>query len=188
MKRERITRQKRILCHVAMRFASINIQRSIDLLRYAKIAKKLFIRQLENVVMVGYPNGLFDSQNNHPLFRTGKTATHPAIDYNGQRKALLDMACLPGSSGSPVFILDEGWIRNKNGGMCAGSRILFLGVENSMPTRYVKAVYKKAILSDGEVNYIPTDDYLIENDMKLGYYIKSSEMWGFDAQIQNLGL
>lgn len=57
-----------------------------------------------------------------------------------------------------------------------------------MPTRYVKAVYKKAILSDGEVNYIPTDDYLIENDMKLGYYIKSSEMWGFDAQIQNLGL
>lgn len=143
---------------------------------------------LENVVMVGYPNGLYDTVNNYPLFRTGKTATHPAIDYNGKKKALLDMACLPGSSGSPVFILDEGWIHHKNGGMSAGSRILFLGIENSMPTRYSKSVYKKTIFPDGRIEYIKTEDYIIENDMKLGYYIKSSEISGFNVQIQNLGL
>lgn len=143
---------------------------------------------LENVVMVGYPNGLYDTTNNFPLFRTGKTATHPAIDYDGKKKALLDIACLPGSSGSPVFILDEGWIRHKDGGMSAGSRILFLGIENSMPTRYSKSVYVKTPLPNGKVQYTLTDDYLVESDMKLGYYIKSSQLSGFDAQIQSMGL
>jgi len=143
---------------------------------------------LENVVMVGYPNGLYDAVNNYPLFRTGKTATHPAIDYNGKKKALLDMACLPGSSGSPVFIFDEGWIHHKNGGMSAGSRILFLGIENSMPTRHSKSVYKKNILPDGKISYTQTDEYIVEDDMKLGYYIKSSEISGFNAQIQSLGI
>ena len=57
--------------------------------------------------MVGNPNGLYDTTNNFSLFRTAKTTTHPAIDYNGKKKALLDIACLPGSSGSPVSILDE---------------------------------------------------------------------------------
>lgn len=143
---------------------------------------------LENVVMVGYPNGLYDSKNNYPLFRTGKTATHPAIDYNGKKTALLDVSCLPGSSGSPVFIFDEGWIRHKNGSLSAGSRILFLGIENSMPTRYSKSVYEKTTLPNGQIKYIKTDNYIIENDMKLGYYIKSSELAGFDAQIQSMGL
>ena len=143
---------------------------------------------LENVVMVGYPNGLYDTANNYPLFRTGKTATHPAIDYNGEKKALPDMACLPGSSGSPVFILDEGWIYHKNGGISAGSRILFLGVENSMPTRHSKSVYKKTVFPDGEISYSQTDEYIVEDDMKLGYYIKSSEISGFNTQIQNLGI
>lgn len=143
---------------------------------------------IENVVMVGYPNGLYDSVNNYPLFRTGKTATHPAIDYDGKKKALLDIACLPGSSGSPVFVLDEGWIHHKNGGMSAGSRIFFLGIENSMPTRYSKSVYKREILPDGKTSYNQTDEYLVADDMKLGYYIKSSEIAGFNAQIQNLGI
>lgn len=143
---------------------------------------------LENVVMVGYPNGLYDAANNYPLFRTGKTATHPAIDYNGKRQALLDMACLPGSSGSPVFILDEGLIYHKSGEISAGSRIFFLGVENRMPTRYSKSVYKKEVLLDGKISYNQTDEYIVENDMKLGYYIKSSEILGFNTQIQNLGI
>jgi hypothetical protein len=143
---------------------------------------------LENVIMVGYPNGLYDSVNNYPLFRTGKTATHPAIDYNGKKKAILDMACLPGSSGSPVFVFDEGWIHHKNGGMSAGSRIFFLGIENSMPTRYSKSVYKKTILPDGKISYNQTDEYIVEEDMNLGYYIKSSEISGFNAQIQSLSI
>lgn len=146
------------------------------------------LNALENVVMIGYPNGLYDVKNNYPIFRTGKTASHPAVDYNGKKKALLDVSCVPGSSGSPVFILDEGWICHKNGGMSTGSRILFLGIENSMPTRYSKSLHEEIILPNGDKQYNHIINYVIEDDIKLGYYIKSSEISGFNAQIQALGL
>ena len=37
---------------------------------------------LEELVMVGYPIGLWDKNNNFPIFRKGYTASHPAIDFN----------------------------------------------------------------------------------------------------------
>jgi hypothetical protein len=42
---------------------------------------------VEDVIMVGYPNGLWDHVNNLPLVRKGTTATHPGMDYKieGQR-------------------------------------------------------------------------------------------------------
>ena len=143
---------------------------------------------LENVVMVGYPNGLYDEVNNYPVFRTGKTASHPAVDYNGEKKALLDVSCVPGSSGSPVFILDEGWVKHKNGALSQGNRFYFLGIENSMPTRYSKSLLEEKILPNGDKQYVRLANYLVEDDIKLGYYIKSSEISGFNAQIQDLGL
>jgi len=57
--------------------------------------------------MVGYPIGLWDEKNNYPIFRKGITATHPANDYNGKSEFMIDAACFPGSSGSPVYIIDE---------------------------------------------------------------------------------
>ncbi len=63
---------------------------------------------VEEVLMVGYPNGLVDEINNLPIFRRGITATHPAIDFNGKPLAAVDIACFPGSSGSPIVILSDG--------------------------------------------------------------------------------
>ena len=78
--------------------------------------------------MIGYPIGIWDSVNNKPIFRKGVTATHPNFDYNGKKEFLIDMACFPGSSGSPVFIFNEGGYRDKKGNTFMGkSRILFLG-------------------------------------------------------------
>ena len=57
---------------------------------------------LEELVMVGYPIGLWDEKNNFPIFRKGYTASHPAIDFNESGIGLVDMACFPGSSGSPI--------------------------------------------------------------------------------------
>ena len=37
---------------------------------------------LEELVMVGYPIGLWDKSNNLPIFRKGYTSSHPAIDFN----------------------------------------------------------------------------------------------------------
>jgi hypothetical protein len=62
---------------------------------------------VEDVLMVGYPTGLWDSLHNFPLFRKGTTATHPAVDFQGRPEFVVDLACFPGSSGSPVFVVRE---------------------------------------------------------------------------------
>ena len=77
--------------------------------------------------MVGYPIGLSDNYNHKPIIRKGSTATHPRNDYQGKKEILIDMPCYPGSSGSPVFILNEGSYTTPQG-VFIGSRILFLGI------------------------------------------------------------
>ena len=83
---------------------------------------------LEEVIMIGYPNGIWDAYNNKPILRKGVTATQPILDYNGKKEFMIDMACFPGSSGSPVFIFNEGGYQDKKGKTFMGeSRIIFLG-------------------------------------------------------------
>jgi hypothetical protein len=62
---------------------------------------------LEDIFVIGYPNALMDSVNNLPIFRKGTTATHPNIPYEGKDEFLVDVGVYPGSSGSPVFLLNE---------------------------------------------------------------------------------
>lgn len=83
---------------------------------------------MEEIIMIGYPNGIWDNKNNKPIFRKGVTATHPNFDYNGKKEFLIDAACFPGSSGSPVFIFNEGGYMDKKGNINMGqSRIILLG-------------------------------------------------------------
>jgi hypothetical protein len=84
---------------------------------------------LEDILMIGYPNGIWDSVNNMPLLRKGSTATHPNFDYNGKREIIIDIAAFPGSSGSPVLIFNEGGYRDKKGNTYLGSsRAILLGI------------------------------------------------------------
>lgn len=83
---------------------------------------------LEEVLMIGYPNGIWDYVNNKPIFRRGITASHPKLNYCGKKEIIIDVACFPGSSGSPVFIFNEGMYKTKNGRLSAGDRIILLGV------------------------------------------------------------
>lgn len=48
---------------------------------------------LEEIIMVGYPIGIWDHVNNMPIFRKGITATHPSLDYQGRKEFLVDAAC-----------------------------------------------------------------------------------------------
>ncbi len=84
---------------------------------------------MEEIIMVGYPNGIWDNVNNKPILRKGITATHPNLDYCGKREFLIDAACFPGSSGSPVFILNENGYTDRRGTINIGNtRFYFLGV------------------------------------------------------------
>ena len=60
----------------------------------------------ENILMIGYPNGLWDAINNMPIVRRGITATDVKLNHNGKREFVIDAACFPGSSGSPIILGD----------------------------------------------------------------------------------
>lgn len=82
---------------------------------------------IEEITMIGYPNGLWDDANNLPIVRPGITATPAAHDYRGRKEFLIDAACFPGSSGSPVFIFNTGSFAG-SGGLQIGSRLMLIGV------------------------------------------------------------
>ena len=84
---------------------------------------------MEEITMIGYPIGLWDSVNNLPVLRRGITATPLFLNYNGRTEFLIDAACFPGSSGSPVLLCNIGSVVDKFGGASFGaSRIKLLGV------------------------------------------------------------
>lgn len=138
------------------------------------------LNALEELVMVGYPIGLWDSRNNFPIFRKGFTANHPAIDFNEDGIGLVDMACFPGSSGSPIYILNEGGYKDKKGNTYLGaSRIMLLG--------YLFAGPQYTATGDLIIQTIPTQQKVTANTpimANLGYYVKSSEILSFKKQIQ----
>lgn len=89
---------------------------------------------LEDVVFIGYPSGLRDQKNSNPLIRRGITSTPVWNDFEGQPCFLIDAGVFPGSSGSPVFILNQGSYATREG-LTIGTRLLFLGVIAQTMTR-----------------------------------------------------
>lgn len=85
------------------------------------------LEAVEDVTMIGYPNGLWDHVNNLPIVRRGITATSAARNYRGKREFLIDAACFPGSSGSPVFIFNNGSY-GTGGGVQVGTRLMLIGI------------------------------------------------------------
>ena len=90
---------------------------------------------IEDVTFIGYPNGLYDTTNMTPIARVGTTATPIALDYQGAPAFLIDAAVFPGSSGSPVFILNRGTFADRSGNVTIGSRAIFLGIVASIHVR-----------------------------------------------------
>ncbi|MCL6600070.1 MAG: serine protease [Alicyclobacillus macrosporangiidus] len=132
------------------------------------------LNAMEDIVMIGYPNGLWDHVNNLPIMRRGVTATHPKFDYNGEPKFVIDCACFPGSSGSPVFIFNQGSY-HKNGAIVVDSRLLFVGILYAGPQH----------TATGEIQVVdvptaiqPVVFSLIPNN--LGYVIKSTKVLDFE--------
>ncbi|MCQ2259176.1 MAG: serine protease [Bacteroidaceae bacterium] len=131
---------------------------------------------VEEINMVGYPNGLWYSINNMPIIRKGITATNYNIDYNGKKEFLIDAACFPGSSGSPVLICNVGGYRDKQGNLKWGSsRVYLLGILYAGPQLTVTGDIQIVTIPTAQqramsVSHIPNN---------LGYIIKSERILDF---------
>jgi hypothetical protein len=136
---------------------------------------------MEQIVMVGYPNGIWDRTHNFPVFRSGVAATHYRYDWNGRPEFLIDCACFPGSSGSPVLIVDLGSVFTRKGLQIGKSRIKILGVLYAGPQHQV----------DGRVELvpIPTSNQIVSRSSipnNLGIVIKAKKLLDFDLIFKKL--
>ena len=140
------------------------------------------LNAIEDVVMVGYPNGIWDEANNLPITRRGLTATAPYVDFNNEPLFLIDCACWPGSSGSPVLLYNMGGYVDKKGGTRLGAnRIMLLGV------LYAGPIY----MANGNImpGPLPTNASMISQTpvmVNLGFCVKSKEILFFEEVFKDI--
>jgi len=176
-------------CFVAPLFRQIKSAKQKDIF-FIPITEELIwdntklegLSAVEDVVMVGYPNGLWNQKNNLPLFRKGITSSHPAIDFNNKNVGVVDMACFPGSSGSPIFILNENGYSDKSGNFYFGlKRLIFLGLLFQGPLLNAEGeIIIENILTHQKISS------LTPMMINLGYYIKATEILAFKPEIEKL--
>lgn len=133
---------------------------------------------LESITMVGYPNGLWDRANNLPIFRRGMLATDYKRDWNGKKEFLIDAACFPGSSGSPVMLFEVGGYQTKKGMFMGASRVKLLGVLYAGPQHTVQG--------DIQVVVVPTQQKAISLagiPNNLGIIIKAEQLLAFEGML-----
>ncbi|MDF1929964.1 hypothetical protein PGH45_07675 [Legionella pneumophila] len=124
------------------------------------------------VLMIGYPIGLWDEVNNFPIVRNGITASHPSLDFNGRSIGIIDMACFPGSSGSPVLICLQGFHDKVGNYHIGANKNILLGLLSSGP--YLTQSGKIEIKEIPTTNMVPVASF---NQMiHLGYYVKAKEI------------
>jgi hypothetical protein len=134
---------------------------------------------MEDITMIGYPNGIWDSVNNLPVIRRGTTATPPYVDWNGKSEFLTDIASFPGSSGSPVFLCNIGSFTDRTGGVHLGqTRLHLLGVH------YAGALHT----ATGEIQIVtaPTNVQpvpVLQMPNNIGVVVSSRHILDFDAML-----
>jgi len=125
---------------------------------------------IEDVLFVGYPNGIFDQKNHLPIMRRGITASPYNVDFNGGKKFLIDAQVFPGSSGSPVFIKEQNL---RNG-------VLRLGTENYFFVGIISKVFYRDETGDLIESVAPTspatNSFSVRQMIGLGICEKSNQL------------
>ena len=126
--------------------------------------------------MLGFPNGLTDQSSRLPLTRRGITATPLNRRFNGGREFLVDIACYPGSSGSPVFIFDRSsYFDRTTMTFKIGQRLLLVGILFAGPT----------INQAGSIVLDTVPSVQMSLMMHLGNCIDARVLFEFDEAIKN---
>jgi hypothetical protein len=135
---------------------------------------------IEDVVMIGCPNGIYDEVNNLPLVRRGITASPLGKKFNGKNEFLIDLACFPGSSGSPVFIFDSSGFFDKRSGSVQfdSQRLILIGVLYAGPV----------VSNSGEIMLGHSPRVVVQSMMHLGCVIRSSELLKIDQEFRRLSI
>ncbi|MDO9382649.1 MAG: serine protease [Hyphomicrobiaceae bacterium] len=132
---------------------------------------------IEEVTMIGFPRGMSDEANNLPLVRRGITATSLGKRYNNKPEFMVDMACFPGSSGSPVFVFDRNGFHDRKTRQyrVGASRLHLAGVLYSGPM----------VTNTGQIVLATPPQFSVATMMHLGYVIRATELRVIDGDIRS---
>lgn len=128
---------------------------------------------IEDVIMIGYPNNIQDKQNMFPIIRRGITATPIEYDFNGNPIFLIDISTYKGSSGSPIFILNENSNTTKN-------NLFLLGIIFETDFQCIK-LYKQ---NTNKELIKEIEDTVAATPIELGYVIKSNQLLEFKTLLE----
>lgn len=109
------------------------------------------------------------------------TATPPYIDFDGRPEFIIDCACFPGSSGSPVLLYNAGTHVQKDGNLAIGPRIKLLGILWGGPQYsalgVIQAVPIPTAVQHVAVARIPNN---------LGFCVKAEQLLAFEDMFDRL--
>ncbi len=134
---------------------------------------------VSSVIMIGCPNGLYDDVNHIPLARRGVTATPFVLDYRGRKEFLVDIACFPGSSGSPVLLFNRGEatpVGNDDKQFTQPVHFALLGVLFAGPT----------MDQSGTITMNRPPEVTISSMIHLGLVLKSERLLEVENRILNI--
>ena len=145
----------------------------------AEAAAKL--NAVEEIPMVGYPNGLWDETNNLPITRRGITASPVSVGWNGRNEFLIDCSVYPGSSGSPIYLFSPSGTRlSVEHRLIPTNQVMLLGV--------VKSVFVHTVGGEVQVSPAPTASeergIPIPND--LGLCTRADELLYFETHFRDV--
>ncbi|MGC1933268.1 MAG: serine protease [Candidatus Nitrosopolaris sp.] len=132
---------------------------------------------LEQILVIGYPNALMDTVNNLSIFRKGTTASHPNIPFEGRNEFLVDVGVFPGSSGSPVFLLNKEFYEKSRELKEGPERGRLLGIISSGPMFTAEGII---IENEPQTEAFVTGQLAMSRiPMDIGIAIKSTKLLDF---------
>ena len=135
---------------------------------------------LEDILMIGYPIGLWDSKNNLPIIRKGQTATPMKINYQGRSEFLLDIPAFPGSSGSPVILYNQGSYSTDTG-ISIGTRLYLVEI------LYAGPMYNAKGTGEITIHNLPVNITTSTGvPINIGVSIKSNLLLDFKKELKKL--
>lgn len=63
--------------------------------------------RIQEIYMIGYPREIYNKDVNLPVIQKGIAATSLCDGYNGGSMFLTDIPVIKGSSGSPIYVIEE---------------------------------------------------------------------------------
>lgn len=150
-----------------------------DLLSSAALENS--VSSIEDITIVGYPDGIWDEFNNMPVVRNGITATPLSLNFRNEPTFLIDAAIYGGSSGSPVYLFNRGSYPQKDGGICIGNRLKLVGI--------VSAVFQHMVTGEIKIFPVPTTSIpgvVTEIPNNLGIAIHARKLLDFEQILCSL--